>query len=146
MCLLKFQSALDFLYFKIFENFFIVAGFSSSTAVADPKQISIGIYATISQVKKGYSDFASCCMLPPTSECPHGGTWTYLIFVIFCTPPHILACKLYARKVRKFARKKMHRDKTAQINIGRTCCLGWHTCCLGWRTWCLLHWDYVFFT
>ena len=25
------------------------------------------------------------------------------IFVIFCMPPHFLACKLYARKVRKFA-------------------------------------------
>ena len=29
----------------------------------------------------------------------------YLIFVIFCTPPHFLACKLYARKVHKFATK-----------------------------------------
>ena len=29
----------------------------------------------------------------------------YLIFVMFFTPPHFLACKLYARKVRKFATK-----------------------------------------
>ena len=29
----------------------------------------------------------------------------YLIFVIFCTPPQFLACKLYARKVRKFETK-----------------------------------------
>ena len=36
----------------------------------------------------------------------------YLIFVIFCTPPHFLACKSYARKVRKFA-TKLHYDKTA---------------------------------
>ena len=27
----------------------------------------------------------------------------YLIFVIFCTPPHFLVGKFYARKVRKFA-------------------------------------------
>ena len=30
---------------------------------------------------------------------------SYLIFVIFCTLPHFLACKLYARKVLKFATK-----------------------------------------
>ena len=29
----------------------------------------------------------------------------YLLFVICCIPPHFLACKLYARKVRKFAKK-----------------------------------------
>ena len=28
---------------------------------------------------------------------------SYLLFVIFCTPPHFLAWKLYASKVRKFA-------------------------------------------
>ena len=32
--------------------------------------------------------------------------WSYLIFVIFCTPPHLLASKLYARKVRKFVTKQ----------------------------------------
>ena len=31
---------------------------------------------------------------------------SYLIFVTFCTPPHFLACKLYARKVRKFVTKQ----------------------------------------
>ena len=32
--------------------------------------------------------------------------WSYLIFVIFCTPPHLLASKLYARKVPKFVTKQ----------------------------------------
>ena len=35
----------------------------------------------------------------------------YLIFVIFCTPPHFLACKLRARKVRKFAKWKLIEGK-----------------------------------
>ena len=30
----------------------------------------------------------------------------HLIFVTFCTPPHFLACKLYAGKVCKFATKQ----------------------------------------
>ena len=35
----------------------------------------------------------------------------YLIFVIFWTPPHFLACKLRARKVRKFAKWKLIEGK-----------------------------------
>ena len=76
----------------------------------------------------------------------------YLIFVIFCTAPHFLACTLYATKVRKSATKIASRQ-TAQINIGRTCCFGWRSYCFGWRSycfgwrsWCLLHWDGVFVT
>ena len=37
------------------------------------------------------------------NACQKDMIFSYLIFVIFCTPPHFLACKLYARKVRKFA-------------------------------------------
>jgi len=36
----------------------------------------------------------------------------YLIFVIFCTPPHFLACKLYARKVSKFVTKIASRQNS----------------------------------
>ena len=31
--------------------------------------------------------------------------FSYQIFVNFCSQPHFLACKLYARKVREFATK-----------------------------------------
>ena len=35
------------------------------------------------------------------SSGPHLSSWAHLIYVIICTPPHFLACKLYARKVRQ---------------------------------------------
>ena len=43
---------------------------------------------------------------------------TYLIFVIFCTPPHLLACKLYTRKVRKFATKNCLATKQRKSILG----------------------------
>ena len=43
---------------------------------------------------------------------------TYLIFVIFCSPPHILACKLYARKMRKFAEKNCLAAKPRKSILG----------------------------
>ena len=42
----------------------------------------------------------------------------YLLFVIFCTPPHFLACKLYAIKVRKFATKKCLATKPHKSILG----------------------------
>ena len=45
-------------------------------------------------------------------------TVAYLIFVIFCTPPHFLACKLYARKVRKFATKNCLATKPRKSILG----------------------------
>ena len=42
----------------------------------------------------------------------------YLIFVIFCTSPHFLACKLYARKVRKFATKNCVATKPHKSILG----------------------------
>ena len=40
------------------------------------------------------------------------GVGAYLIFVIFSTPPHFLACKLYAGKVRKFASQTAARQNS----------------------------------
>ena len=45
-------------------------------------------------------------------------TVAYLIFVIFCTQPHFLACKLYAKKVRKFAGKKCIATKQRKLILG----------------------------
>ena len=42
----------------------------------------------------------------------------YLIFVIFCTPPHSLACKLYAGKVRKFATENLLATKQRKSILG----------------------------
>ena len=42
----------------------------------------------------------------------------YLIFVIFCTLPHFLTCKLYARKVRKFATKNCLATKPRKSILG----------------------------
>ena len=42
----------------------------------------------------------------------------YLIFVIFCTPPHFLAFKLYARKVHKFATKNCIATKQCRLVLG----------------------------
>ena len=39
-------------------------------------------------------------------------TRTYLISVIFCTPTHFLACKLYARKMRTFVTKSASRQNS----------------------------------
>ena len=40
------------------------------------------------------------------AQCP------YLIIVFFCTPQHFFACKLYARKVRRFATKIASRQNS----------------------------------
>ena len=46
------------------------------------------------------------------------GLRTYLIFVIFCAPLHFLGCKLYARKVRKFATKNCLATKPRKSILG----------------------------
>ena len=71
----------------------------------------------------------------------------YLIFVIFCTPPHFLARKLYTRKVRKFVTKIASRQNSVNWYwpFWLALLLFWLVYLLFcWRTWCLLHWDGVF--
>ena len=47
-----------------------------------------------------------------TGQPKSGGWGAYLKFVIFSMPPHFFACKLYARKVRKFATKTAARQNS----------------------------------
>ena len=42
----------------------------------------------------------------------------YLVFIIFCTTPHFLSCKLYTRKVRKFATKHCLATKQRKSILG----------------------------